>query len=149
VCRCYPAPMLSCMLGLLTTDTGGDAGQELRCPQCLHAGARDAKQGCAGVHRHSLPPGTADPMSWSGSLTRGTAGNAPALPGQGLCSVMKMTARGAGSPPSQRPLYPSTVAAAGEQHLSLQLSSTAWSQFPGKLLGLHRKLSFGQDYRHG
>ena len=45
MCRCYPAPMLSCTLGLLRTDMGGDAGQELRCPQCLHAGVRDVKQG--------------------------------------------------------------------------------------------------------
>lgn len=49
MCRCYPVLTLSCALGLLRTDTGGDAGQELRSPQCLYAGARDAKQGpCCG-----------------------------------------------------------------------------------------------------
>lgn len=49
VCRCYPALTLSCTLALLRINTGGDAGQKLRCPQCLHAGVRDEKQGlCCG-----------------------------------------------------------------------------------------------------
>lgn len=78
------------------------------------------------VHRHSPHPGTADPMSWSGSLTWGSAGNAPGLPGQGLCSAMKMTSQGTCSLLCQRPPYPSKGAAAEEQCLSLQVSSTAW-----------------------
>lgn len=101
------------------------------------------------VHWHSLHPGMADPMSWFRSLTWGIAGNALAPLGQGLRSVLKMTPRGTGSLPCQRPPYPSTGAAAEEQHLSLQLSSIAWSQFPGKLLSLHRKPGFRQDYGHG
>lgn len=149
VCRCYPAPTRSCTLALLRTDTGGDAGQKLRCPQCLHAGVRDEKQGPSCGPSAQPAPGTADPISRSGPLTWGTAGNAPAPLREGLCSVMEMTSQGTGSSLCQRPLYPSTGDAAEEQHLSLQLSSTTWPQFPGKLLGVHRYLSFRQNYRHG
>lgn len=106
ICRCYPAPALSCTLGLLTANMGGDAGQVLRCPQCLQAEVRDAKKGPRCGTTHSLPPGTADPVSWSGLLTRGSAGNAPALPGQGLCTAINMASWGRGLPPCQGPHIP-------------------------------------------
>lgn len=107
-----------------------------------------SSEGCeAGPVLRSI--GTASPVSRSGSLTWGTAGNAPTLPGQGLCPAMKTTSQGTGSAPCQRPPYPSPGAAAEEQRSSLQLSSSAWSQLPGKLLGLRRMPSFRQDDGHG
>lgn len=89
MCTCYPAPTLSCAPGLRTS-TGGEE-QKLRCPRGLLAGARMRSRAHAVASQRSLPSGLVDPVSLSGSLTQGAAGNALALMGQGLCSAMKMT----------------------------------------------------------
>lgn len=145
VCRCYPAPMQSCTLGMLRTNTGGDAGRELRCPQCLHAGARDAKQGlCCGplaqlTPRHSR----SHVMVW--------------ITDMGECWKCSRSARARPVLSDEDDIPGNMLTAVSEAPVSQHggccrgavLEPASLQHCLGKLLGLHRKLSFMQDYGHG